>query len=344
MRIKQPSPSQNEHMRQIVVHRNRARQPRKIRKRCVRAQRQRQQNAAHRQVIKPATPKHHRNQQADQALIARAIRIHRHHPVQLRQIRDPEQQHHQDPDNHRQRPLCPLHPRLAERHHPIRDRLDARHRRASARKRLQQHPRSQRSHSLREGRRNRSHRHRMPTRQHRLPHPDPNQSQQRAHKQKRWQNERRPRVLYATQIHNCQKRKNHQTYQQRMRLQSRHSRGQRRHAGRDPHRSSQNVVDHQRRRRQQPRLLTQVLRRDRIASAAARIRRNRLPVTEVNDRQQDQDRRDNPPSVLNPADPQRNQQRHRRLWPVRRARQPIQAKDRYSGSDADMLGPLLARC
>ena len=65
MREQQPPPAQHKHMRQVVPHRNRPRQPRKTRERRIRAQRKApDQHAAHRRdVIKPCPAKHRRHQQ-----------------------------------------------------------------------------------------------------------------------------------------------------------------------------------------------------------------------------------------------------------------------------------------
>ncbi len=86
-------------------------------------------------------------------------------------------------------------------------------------------------------------------------------------------------------------RENHQAQRQLVRMQPRDCTHQRRYAGRDTHRCRQDVVDHQRRGRQQPRAIAQVFARDRERAAPVRVRLDRLPIAEVQNRQQNQDRR-----------------------------------------------------
>ncbi len=77
-------------------------------------------------------------------------------------------------------------------------------------------------------------------------------------------------------------------------------RGHRGHAGRDPYRRGQDVVDHQRRSGQQPCFLTQVLSGHGVAAAAAGIGSNGLPIAEIDDHQQDQNGGDDRQKVLRP--------------------------------------------
>ena len=61
-------------------------------------------------------------------------------------------------------------------------------------------------------------------------------------------------------------------------------------AGRDRHRDGEDVVDEQRRARDQRRVLAEVLAADDVAAAAARVGEDRLAVRRDDDREQDRDR------------------------------------------------------
>ena len=61
-------------------------------------------------------------------------------------------------------------------------------------------------------------------------------------------------------------------------------------AGRDRHRDGEDVVDEQRRARDERRVLAEVLAADDVGAAAARVREDRLPVRRRDDREQERDR------------------------------------------------------
>ena len=158
--------------------------------------------------------------------------------------------------------------------------------------------------------------------------PDRNHHHQSPHKQIRGSNERRSRLLHSPQIHYRQQNQHHQTQSQRVRQQRRHCRYQRSNSRRNPHRHIQQVIDHQRRARQQPSPAAQVFARNRVRSPAIRIRRDRLPITEINDRQQRDHRKRQRHHISDPNQSQRQQNRQSRLRTVCRRTQSIQPKCR----------------
>ena len=88
-----------------------------------------------------------------------------------------------------------------------------------------------------------------------------------------------------------------------MRLKFGQCGGHRGHAGGDTYGRGQDVVDHQRCSGQEPCFLTQVLRGDGIAAAAAWIGSNGLPIAEIDDHQQDENGGDDGQKVLGADDP-----------------------------------------
>ena len=113
--------------------------------------------------------------------------------------------------------------------------------------------------------------------------------------------------------------------------------------GRDAHRRSQNVVDHQRRRGQQSRVISQVFRRNGVRAATPGIGLDRLPVAGIHNGQQNHDGHADGDDVRHARRAQRNQQGQRRLRPVGRRAQRIQAKNWNARDRPDVLGALLAR-
>ena len=184
-------------------------------------------------------------------------------------------------------------------------------------------------------RRRRRQSHRVPLRHQGLVRAPPDRRQQRDHKQDRRQHEDHPGLLHTAHVHQRNARQNDQTHQQLVLMELRaifrllERAHQRRHTRRNTHRRRQHVVDRQRRGRKQPGLVTQVLARHRERPTAVRIRLNRLPIAEIQNRQQRQNQpEDRQQIVLHTPESQWNQQRHRSFGTVRRARQPIQPKDR----------------
>ncbi len=125
-------------------------------------------------------------------------------------------------------------------------------------------------------------------------------------------------------------------------LQGGHGGDERAHAGRDAHGGGEDVVDHQGGRGQQARALAQVLAGHGVGAAAVRIGVDGLPVAEVDDGQQDHDRRAHRDDVFDAHQAQRDEQRERGLRAVRGGAEGVQAEDGDAGDGADVLGALLA--
>ena len=125
-----------------------------------------------------------------------------------------------------------------------------------------------------------------------------NRCQQGANKQKRGHDKRRAGVFDPAQIHDRQDGQDKQAQGQRVWLKLGQRRGHRGHAGRNPYRCREDVIDHQRRRGQQPGSFAKILARHGVAAAAAGIRSDGLPVAKKDDHQQDQNSRDDGEKVL----------------------------------------------
>src|SRR6267143_6520449 len=111
----------------------------------------------------------------------------------------------------------------------------------------------------------------------------------------------------------------------------------------NPHRHIQQVIDHQSRARQKSRPVPQVLLSNRVRSPAHRISRNRLPITEIHNHQQPNDRGRQRHNVPDAHQPQRQQNRQSRLRPVSRRTQSIQTKRRNPLSRSNPLPLILGR-
>ena len=111
-------------------------------------------------------------------------------------------------------------------------------------------------------------------------------------------------------------------------LGDRHDRGD---ARGDRHRDGEDVVDEQRRARDERRVLAEVLAADDVAAAAARVREDRLAVRRDDDREQHRDR---DPDRHQHAEPEREARRADRddeqdlLGRVRRRRDGVGGEDR----------------
>jgi hypothetical protein len=114
----------------------------------------------------------------------------------------------------------------------------------------------------------------------------PNGRQKRSDKQERRQHEDRPRLLHPTHIDQRNSRQNEEAEYQLMPVKPRNRAGQCCNTCRNAYSGCQNVVDHQRRGRQQSSLIAQVLARYCERPTTIRIRFDRLPVAEVKNRQQ----------------------------------------------------------
>ena len=129
---------------------------------------------------------------------------------------------------------------------------------------------------------------------------------------------------------------------QGVRLQAGNGGDQRAYAGRDAHRRGQDVVDHQRRRGQQSRAVAQVFGGHGVRAATLRIGLDRLPVAEVDDDQQDDDRAAHGDDVVHASQAERNEQGERGLGTVCGGTQCIEAEDGNARDGADVLGAFLA--
>jgi len=123
--------------------------------------------------------------------------------------------------------------------------------------------------------------------------------------------------------------------------QPRRGGNQRAHSRRNSHGDNQDVIEHQRRRREQAGEDAQVLGGHRVRAAASGIRRNRLPVGKVDDDQQHDNREADRNDVAHASRAERNQQRESGFRSVRRRAEGVQTEDGNPGADADLLAPLV---
>ena len=341
--VDEPPSPETERVRQKAIVRDRPAKPREIGESRVRRKRENHQNGTDGDVIKPAPAGDGRNQHRKHALVSGAAGIRRGDAVSADQERDAREHDDQQTNDHCQRALRILHRRLTKRADAVAYRFHAGHGRAAVGKDLEQHPRAGCCHHC-AGRRRGSHDgHRMAAGQYGLEGAHRDRGEQGADKQVGRHHEKDSRLANAAQI---DQRDNHQDAQadpHRVRLKT-GSRGyQRAHTGRNPHSHDKNVINHQRRRREQARKLPQILRRDRIGTASARIRRNGLAIGEVDDRQQDDNAQADGNDVGDARRTERDQQRERRFRSVCRGAQRVQAENGNAGRSSNLLGPLV-RC
>ena len=93
-------------------------------------------------------------------------------------------------------------------------------------------------------------------------------------------------IAHSANVDQRQQHQNPQAQGERMGLQRWHGGDQRADAGGDSDRGGQHIIDHQRRRREKPGPMPQILAGHGVRAAAARIGLDRLPVRKVNDHQQ----------------------------------------------------------
>ena len=177
---------------------------------------------------------------------------------------------------------------------------------------------------------------------HHLPPTHRDHDQQRRCEQIGGDHEHHARVVHAAHVHHGQNRQHNEAQPQCVRLQGRNSGDQSAHASRDAHRGGENVVDHERRSAQKPCALAQVLAGHGVRPAAMRIGLDSLPVTEVDDHQQDHDRRAHGYDVFHAQQAERNQQGQRGFRPVRGRAQCVQPEDGNPRQGADLLGAFFA--
>ena len=114
-------------------------------------------------------------------------------------------------------------------------------------------------------------------------------------------------------------------------------------SGRDAHGHHQDVIDNQRRGRQQRDILPQIFARDRIRAAAARISRDGLKIGNIDDDQQRDNAEADGYDVLNAESAQRDQQRECGFRTVTRGAQRIQAEDSDARHRAEAFFSVLMR-
>jgi hypothetical protein len=111
---------------------------------------------------------------------------------------------------------------------------------------------------------------------------------------------------------------------------------ERAHAGRDPHRGVENVVEKERGGGAETGQRAEVLLRHDVRPAAVRVGGDGLAVGEVEDRQQDEDDDGEGPHVHQPRRAEGDEDRQRRLGAVRRRRQRIEPEHRHPARGADL--------
>ena len=136
---------------------------------------------------------------------------------------------------------------------------------------------------------------------------------------------------------------NQQADSQGVRLKFGQGRSHRGHAGGYAYRRGQDVIDHQGRGGQQPCFFAQVLGRDGVATAAARVGGNGLSITEIDDHQQDENGDNDGQKVLGADDPQRDQQGKRGLRTIGCTGERIEPKYGNAGPNTNLFGAFFTR-
>ena len=153
--------------------------------------------------------------------------------------------------------------------------------------------------------------------------------------------EEQPGFANAAKIYDRDHQQNAQANRQRVRLKFGNGGNERADSRGNADRRREHVVEHQCSCRQQSGVGAEVLRRDGVGAASARIRRDRLPVRKINDRQEHDDADTHRQDIRDARGAERNQQSQGGFGAVRRRAQRIKAKDRNSGGGADLLGALV---
>jgi hypothetical protein len=165
-------------------------------------------------------------------------------------------------------------------------------------------------------------------------------NQQGADEEEGGDDEGRSRVLDASHVDQGEDGEHNQAKHQRVREKPLLAGYDVLDAGRDSDGGGEDVIDHQGGGCQQARTGSEIFRGDRVRTAAAGIGSNGLAVTEIDDDQQDQDRRDDGNDVLNAHQPKRDQQRKRCLRSIGRRSECVESKDWNSGGDTYVFGAL----
>ena len=127
---------------------------------------------------------------------------------------------------------------------------------------------------------------------------------------------------------------------QRVRQQRWNRRHQRAHAGRDSNGGREHVVDQQRGRGQQPRARADVLARDGVRSASARVRIDGLAIRKINDGQQKNDGAADGNDVRDAQRAERDQDGERRFRTICGGTQRVESEDGDARGGADALAVL----
>ena len=155
--------------------------------------------------------------------------------------------------------------------------------------------------------------------------------------QVRRNHERDARLAHAAKVDERDHRQDRQAERQRVRLEHGERRDQGADTGRDADGHDQHVVEHERGGGEQAGGRAQVLLGHRVRAAAVRIRRDRLPVGEIDDQQDDDDQRADRPDVPQAGRSQRNQQRQRGLRAVGGRTKRIEPEHRNAREHPDPL-------
>ena len=148
---------------------------------------------------------------------------------------------------------------------------------------------------------------------------------------------RNSRLAHAAEVDNREQCQDRQTENQGVGLEPGECRHQGSHTGRDAHGDDQHVVEHERGGGEQAGGRAQVLLGHGVRAAAVGIRRDRLPVGEIDDHQDDDDQRADRPNVPQAGRSQRNEQREGSLRTVGGRAQRVESEHRNAREHPDPL-------
>ena len=123
-----------------------------------------------------------------------------------------------------------------------------------------------------------------------------------------------------------------------VRLEGGYGGNERTHAGGDPDRCGEDVVDHERRSGEQTRAIAEVLTGDGERATTVRISFDSLGIGKIEDDEQDENCRGDGTDEVNAAEAQRNEQGEGGFWPVRGGAESIEAEDRNTRGGPDAFG------
>ena len=249
--VQQAASAQDEDMGQEIVQGDGAGDSGEVGEGGVGAQSEGEEDGPHGEVEEPTASEDSHHDQAEQALVVRVGRLHRHDSVLLGQPGGAEEHDDEGAHDDGERHLRVLHPGIAEGHHAVGDGLDAGHRRAAVGEGLEREPYAeigdgggQSVRHLRAG-------DGVASRLNYAEDAERHGRQYGPDKQKGGKNESRARVLDAAHVDQGEERQHDQTQHQHVRLQPLLVADHGPDAGRDADRGGQDVVDHQRRGGQQ---------------------------------------------------------------------------------------------